>query len=629
MVRMTLLCLFSAATFVCAFGEVEVAWATDSKFVGEDSAALNMVCFPAASSCKDATAAWAVHSVIKVDKAVSERTTVNTEAYPSDGVPSAFQLGSCNTSSGEVDSVYKPARETFSQTYVQTKQTGIYTEIGGSAFSSQTKLIRRADITIDGVQGLFGTHDNYALADNWDLAERKTPWDIPYGQSEKLFQQFYLFPKAVTLGPIAIAPCDMLHLFYFVRDGSARITTSADWKFRQEPTRASLGYVDRGFSQRDFLGCPPWIPDAHWTKQSGCWGGHVALRQVDAETIGVEVEKGHFLKLTQKTSAQVSLPTFTSAAGVEYYRMYEWKAKVYCTSDLNVGALPNLTEVTGAQFRAGFATTLDPDEAVARNLTDIGEIGGAGGRDGWQISNDWGSWVQNMTFYHIPSDGQPLTYKDPQGQDHIHLNLFWENLPDVASCPVIVWDPTFHALPAAGSSPADITSETKLEYQLKVAFTASGSVSDYSSARLRLAILKILAQLAGLIPQDGNDNAPPGSALSVNAASVHLVATLPVASSAAADAAAGKFNGAITDADALGAKFREAGLEITVETMPLVTAGKPTSGGDRGVDLGLIIGASVGGAVAAIAIVVATIRLRKTSKKAGKANARKDTTQSV
>ena len=61
-----------------------------------------------------------------------------------------------------------------------------------------------------------------------------------------------------------------------------------------------------------------------------------------------------------------------------------------------------------------------------------------------------------LNFWHIRSDEPPaahLLYRtDPEGHDfdHSHLNLKWR-LPSVAECPVLVWDPTFHALPARTS----------------------------------------------------------------------------------------------------------------------------------------------------------------------------------
>ena len=80
--------------------------------------------------------------------------------------------------------------------------------------------------------------------------------------------------------------------------------------------------------------------------------------------------------------------------------------QVYCTSDTSVTALPQLTEATGATFKAAFVTKIDSEEAVERGLTDLGERGGAGGEDGWLLRNDWGSWVQELDFYYIPADGE-------------------------------------------------------------------------------------------------------------------------------------------------------------------------------------------------------------------------------
>ena len=173
-------------------------------------------------------------------------------------------------------------------------------------------------------------------------------------------------------------------------------------------------------------------------------------------TIGVEVEKS----LQTVTGGEVALPQPDATAerpgllagihrgGRRTLCLYEWKSTVYCTTETSPSALPNLIEVTGAQFRAALTTLMPPSEAAARGLTDLALPGGSPwpGEDGYIVENDWGTWIQRLTFYFIPADGEPLVYRDSSAQEHIHLNLFWDNLPDIASCPVLVWDPTFQPL---------------------------------------------------------------------------------------------------------------------------------------------------------------------------------------
>jgi hypothetical protein len=383
---------------------------------------LSMVCYPA--SCSGESAAdTVVHSIVKSDAWVSERTTINSMAYPASDVPKALALSACvNVSEGED---YSPGVETFSMTFVAAGM-GAYTEVGGDLFTARTNLVRRDNLIVGNTEGLVATHDTFDLSDNWDLNGQKTPWGITYDGPTRFFQQFYLFPTGVTLdlgaAQISVGPCDLLHLFHFVRaEGNSEVATSADWKFRQEGKE--------GFSQRDFV-----------------LTGALSLRHVDNQTIAVEAEKEHFLSMTRAPAGHVNLPEYVDAAtGKTYVRIYEWKSQVYCSSNTDdTTVLASLTGVTDATFEAALETYVDPTEAQERGLT------------GWShtepASGDRAAYKLN--FWHIPSDRRPLIYKtDPNGHDfdHIHLNLKWRNLPSVAECPVLVWDPTFHALPASPS----------------------------------------------------------------------------------------------------------------------------------------------------------------------------------
>ena len=409
-----------------------VGWASTSKGSGDGSAldVADMVCFPAKEACSGPRVPdTVVHSIVKIDKEVSSRTTLNSVAYPSTSVPAEYQLGACRgttrrdgeESKWSTKRKYEPVKETFSMTFVAAG-TGPYTEVGGPAFTSQTTLKRRSNLRIGGADGIVATHDTFALSDNWNLEGQKTPWGITYSGPTRFFQQFYMFNTGITLdfgqAKISVSPCDMLHLFHFVReDGNDEVATSADWKFRREGKT--------GFSQKEFV-------------QTGA----VALRQVDGTTIAIEVEKDHFLGSTGASADRVTLPEFTSADGKTFVRMYEWKSTVFCSRNTaDAGALANLTAVN-ATFSAAFETFVPPAEAKKRSLR------------GWTYteppSGDRAAYTLN--FWYIPADGQPLIYKtDPNGHDfdHIHLNLKWTNLPPVAECPVLVWDPTFHALPAS------------------------------------------------------------------------------------------------------------------------------------------------------------------------------------
>jgi len=124
---------------------------------------LSMVCYPASCSGESATDT-VVHSIVKSDAWVSERTTINSMAYPASDVPKALALSACvNVSEGED---YSPGVETFSMTFVAAG-TGAYTEVGGDLFTARTNLVRRANLIVGNTEGLVATHDTFDLSDNW------------------------------------------------------------------------------------------------------------------------------------------------------------------------------------------------------------------------------------------------------------------------------------------------------------------------------------------------------------------------------------------------------------------------------------------------------------------------------
>ena len=126
-------------------------------------------------------------------------------------------------------------------------------------------------------------------------------------------------------------------------------------------------------------------------------------------------------------------------------------------------------------------------------------------------------------------------------------------------------------------------------FSVQVAFTASGSVEDYTDPIIKSVVLDVLANLAGL------DSAPPGATLTVTAASVNVVATFPVASEEAVGAASTAFSTAAASAADLGAAFTSAGLDfITVESAPVAAMGPRLGSAEAGGSCG---GGCVGGIV--------------------------------
>ena len=104
---------------------------------------------------------------------------------------------------------------------------------------------------------------------------------------------------------------------------------------------------------------------------------------------------------------------------------------------------------------------------------------------------------------------------------------------------------------------------------VRVAFTVSGDVSDFTPER-KTAILAALAGAAGL------GSVPAGSNLTVTAASVLLEATMPVASSSAASAAVSSLSTAMATPSGATAMFAAAGVaSLTVETMVSVAETTP------------------------------------------------------
>jgi hypothetical protein len=175
-------------------------------------------------------------------------------------------------------------------------------------------------------------------------------------------------------------------------------------------------------------------------------GAKTAVRFVDASTIGIEIEKEHFKTLVQ-TEVGGMLPEFTANDGTTYVRVYEWKTKVYCTSvagnDNDVNTLPPMRLASNAVMRADLKSNASAEDITTRGVRQ------------WTFREGRGSASYLLSEVEVPTDGQPLPFRmwdEPRFPEwnQIQLNLKWENLPSQAECPVLVWDPTFYALPNSG-----------------------------------------------------------------------------------------------------------------------------------------------------------------------------------
>ena len=140
-----------------------------------------------------------------------------------------------------------------------------------------------------------------------------------------------------------------------------------------------------------------------------------------------------------------------------------------------------------------------------------------------------------------------------------------------------------------------------------ISFQASGDVSDYDDAATKANILCVLAQAAGL------DEAPSGASLEVLAGSVVMEANLPLAGSAAADAASAAFEAALTSAADLTELMEDAGIDITIESKPSKRISQDIDSGctggtgfgeECGVPFGVVLG-PVGGVLVLVVGVLA------------------------
>lgn len=102
-------------------------------------------------------------------------------------------------------------------------------------------------------------------------------------------------------------------------------------------------------------------------------------------------------------------------------------------------------------------------------------------------------------------------------------------------------------------------------FSLTVAFTATGDVSDYNS-EVQQQLLTVIAAAAGL------SRVPKGARLTIRAGSVQLVATLPLASQAAAVRASAIFAAAAPSASALTTLWSGVALlaGVTAQSVPVL-----------------------------------------------------------
>ena len=153
--------------------------------------------------------------------------------------------------------------------------------------------------------------------------------------------------------------------------------------------------------------------------------------------------------------------------------------------------------------------------------------------------------------------------------------------------------------PSPGSStpapPASAPTPPPSGFSVQIAFTASGSVEEYTD-EVRATVLDVLAGLAGF------DSTPPGATLTVTAASVNVVATLPVASETAAETASAAISTAVASAADLGSRFTSAGLSFTVESAPVASVVSSEAGSSWSCG-----GGCVGGRVVAILLIVVVV----------------------
>ena len=358
-------------------------------------------------------------------------TEIITMTYPNAAVPSQYDLGSCD---GTTSLHYSPAEETFG--IFNIGFGGDAQEVEGPEFNKRTMLARRpeyAAFTKNGKSnGLLVSHDTFDLVDNkWsEIAGVETPAGYPYSAgmnvggkivgTQRFFQQYYLWPDDVTLDisndKLKVKKCNLLHLAYFSRyDGDAGLMM-ARWRFQSAKFSASEVLKD----------------------------AKTAVRYVDAHTIGIEIEKQRFQQLTN-AKGEVLLPEFVADDGTTYVRLYEWKTKVYCTNASDsVGTLPQMTSLSDTNMRVIMKSGASAADVESGRLTP------------GIFQEGRGSASYKLSTVEIPNDGQPvpfLTWDEPifETWGDIQLEIRWSNLPPVAECPILVWDPTFHALPPAGT----------------------------------------------------------------------------------------------------------------------------------------------------------------------------------
>lgn len=137
--------------------------------------------------------------------------------------------------------------------------------------------------------------------------------------------------------------------------------------------------------------------------------------------------------------------------------------------------------------------------------------------------------------------------------------------------------------------------------ELSVTFQAQGAISDFADRVTQDAILKVMADAAGL--------PTTGATIEITAASVNIRAVFPVASAAAASSASNLLSTAMSSPTVASALFTSAGVAVVVETTPSiaeVVIMSPSPPGllspspsppeeSAGLPIGIIAGAAGGG----------------------------------
>ena len=185
------------------------------------------------------------------------------------------------------------------------------------------------------------------------------------------------FSEQVTFGSLTVEPCDLLHLFFFVRGGDDPVVRVQTGSF-VAMVREMASSVKRCF----------------WTTVRWLYDRWTVIRSVSRSRNRTSFRLQESKRINSHFPSSLPMPVSRMSVCTS--------GRTRCTvraTDTDVTALPVLTEVEDAEFMAALTTTPADEEAVARNLTDLS---GQDGSAGYEVENDWGTWVQKLKFYYIP-----------------------------------------------------------------------------------------------------------------------------------------------------------------------------------------------------------------------------------